>query len=359
MNRTDTAAEPTMEEILASIRKIIADEPGQTRKSPDPLAVNPLIKPAASASSIQVPSSRDAVFGDAVTPAAPDPVFRSEAAKSAPIAIKDDLADLLDAPTVAAAPAADHWASLKSLRSAPAPEAPAPVSEQSAPPAAVKSEPPAPVAAASTGPLARKSGFWPPSPTVAAPATHSSIPAATFATLAVSAPASESAPVVTPTPAISVALSVPLPSSKPMSFSAPAVEAVVAPAAAAVSAKTSVTLSGTPASDAAAALDALALGLAAFGSEQKKPATAKAATPPAPVPAAVAAIETKAPVITVAPAPASSAAPAVRSLEDVISDMMRPMLQQWLTDNMPRIVEKALRVEAAKSVKTNGNGSGA
>jgi cell pole-organizing protein PopZ len=43
--------------------------------------------------------------------------------------------------------------------------------------------------------------------------------------------------------------------------------------------------------------------------------------------------------------------PAVRTLEDTVADLLRPMLRQWLDANMPRIVEKALRVELAEGVK--------
>jgi uncharacterized protein len=43
----------------------------------------------------------------------------------------------------------------------------------------------------------------------------------------------------------------------------------------------------------------------------------------------------------------SEAAPAVRTLEDTVSELLRPLLREWLDANMPRIVEKALRVELA------------
>jgi cell pole-organizing protein PopZ len=39
-----------------------------------------------------------------------------------------------------------------------------------------------------------------------------------------------------------------------------------------------------------------------------------------------------------APADAGS-----RTLEDVVADMVRPMLQKWIDENMPRIVERALK----------------
>lgn len=39
------------------------------------------------------------------------------------------------------------------------------------------------------------------------------------------------------------------------------------------------------------------------------------------------------------------------SIEDTTADLLRPMLRQWLADNMPRMVEKALHIEIAESVK--------
>ena len=35
----------------------------------------------------------------------------------------------------------------------------------------------------------------------------------------------------------------------------------------------------------------------------------------------------------------------VRSLEDVVQEMLRPMLKAWLDDNLPRIVERLVRME--------------
>ena len=35
----------------------------------------------------------------------------------------------------------------------------------------------------------------------------------------------------------------------------------------------------------------------------------------------------------------------VRSLEDVVKEMLRPMLKAWLDDNLPRIVERLVRME--------------
>ena len=40
--------------------------------------------------------------------------------------------------------------------------------------------------------------------------------------------------------------------------------------------------------------------------------------------------------------------------EDVAAQLLRPILQQWLTDNMPRIVERALRSEISGEPQTPG-----
>ena len=42
----------------------------------------------------------------------------------------------------------------------------------------------------------------------------------------------------------------------------------------------------------------------------------------------------------------------VRTVEDIVAELLRPMLRQWLAENMPRMVEKALRVELAEGLKT-------
>ncbi len=39
------------------------------------------------------------------------------------------------------------------------------------------------------------------------------------------------------------------------------------------------------------------------------------------------------------------------TIEDATADLLRPMLRQWLADNMPRMVEKALHIEIAESLK--------
>ncbi len=46
---------------------------------------------------------------------------------------------------------------------------------------------------------------------------------------------------------------------------------------------------------------------------------------------------------------ASGTAAGARTLEDTVAEMLRPMLRKWLDDNMPRIVEQAMRVELAEA----------
>lgn len=52
------------------------------------------------------------------------------------------------------------------------------------------------------------------------------------------------------------------------------------------------------------------------------------------------------------PIPDEGPAGAPAKIEDATADLLRPMLRQWLSDNMPRMVEKALHIEVAESVRT-------
>jgi hypothetical protein len=111
-----------------------------------------------------------------------------------------------------------------------------------------------------------------------------------------------------------------------------------------------------------AALDALAQGLAASAAARSVP---QAPVAPAPMrgdpygPATGALVPVSEPNLRhsggIPPrAPAANSYEShqpVRTLEDAVAEMLKPLLQQWLSDNMPRIIEKALRVEAASTVK--------
>lgn len=48
---------------------------------------------------------------------------------------------------------------------------------------------------------------------------------------------------------------------------------------------------------------------------------------------------------------ASSSNSGPRTLEDTVAELLRPMLREWLDSNLPRIVEKAIRVEMAARAK--------
>lgn len=63
----------------------------------------------------------------------------------------------------------------------------------------------------------------------------------------------------------------------------------------------------------------------------------------------------------VAPPPVAVSAPVhapspAGGIEDATADLLRPMLRQWLSENMPRMVEKALSIELAQSVNRKFNG---
>jgi cell pole-organizing protein PopZ len=51
-------------------------------------------------------------------------------------------------------------------------------------------------------------------------------------------------------------------------------------------------------------------------------------------------------------AASSETAVGVRTVEDIVAELLRPMLREWLAGNMPRMVEKALRIELAEGLKT-------
>ncbi|HXF53295.1 MAG TPA: DUF2497 domain-containing protein [Hyphomicrobiaceae bacterium] len=99
-----------------------------------------------------------------------------------------------------------------------------------------------------------------------------------------------------------------------------------------------------------------------------EPASANAPAPPDAVAAAAAAVARKvaatmpsAPV-TARPFMAARSAQASgeggRTLEETVADLLRPMLRQWLDANMPRIVEKALKTELAERGNTAKGSTG-
>ena len=75
--------------------------------------------------------------------------------------------------------------------------------------------------------------------------------------------------------------------------------------------------------------------------------------PIAPAPVVMAPVEhVPPPVPASVPHEAATTPAAPAPIEDSTADLLRPMLRQWLAENMPRMVEKALHIEVAESVKT-------
>jgi len=97
---------------------------------------------------------------------------------------------------------------------------------------------------------------------------------------------------------------------------------------------------GDTAAASASALGALAMGLAESG--------LNGATHAAPAPRAH---ETPDLPPAIPQAAAASPAEANPAVKDAAAELLRPMLRQWLADNMPRIVEQALHIEVAESLK--------
>lgn len=451
MSNPDKATEPNMDDILASIRKLIADEPPALRAGQDARAVNRLIEPLSPSPFLSVDT------GTNREPRLPPPVDRlSDALRAMPAqtvhtpGFDDDLADLLDgapapppeasASSSAAAPRAaaraepaapketlaiDPWSSLRNLRSEPVVPKVNGAEVQSPAPAA----PTVATAGKREAPAAAPAG----EETRAAADTTDAIAQALAAAVSQSGATEE---IAAETPSVLPSLVLPAPDAPVVAPGSPGTVAAVppaapapmfprlpldaeraangvAPAAAAKSAPMKmpspvVPLTPAEASMHAAAVSALMAKAAlepapgaqgAQGGVSRGPGQpARFPFDPVPGPAALADSAVKAaPLEPLAPpaamlepvAPASTDAAAAaldtqaaaasalgalaaglaasslgsskmpeqgptfaapdqpkRAIEDIVTDMVRPMLEKWIAENMPRIVEKALRGEA-------------
>ena len=392
-----------MDEILASIRKIIAEEPAGARSGPDSRSVNPLL------SGTELRTENDGPANDRPPPSLDrlSSALRAKApetplVKNAPRAstFDEDLADLIDDPLpaprpVSATPTMNGLSGLDALRAS----ANAEEGSVDAAAAPAQAEPPAsaPVRPAGMGAL-RTSSFYPPKGFAAgapkpkpmnttalfqslssgvSPASAASQPSAPaidgFAGVSDIAPPAESgvdaamAALDDAVPQLSAfeALSQAEPPAETPVSPAPAHHPVLPP----ISVET-VRADGFPSASlfweresqhapvqnghwhgpngngngaaAASPFDALARSLAAVAMDQPARQIARAAD-----------IPSLATLIAQPLLPATRDAhelPA-RTLEDAVADMLKPLLQQWLADNMPRIIERALRVEAASSLR--------
>ena len=432
MSRVEGASEASMEDILASIRKIIADDP-----APPASAEAPPGKPAETPKGIPLPAGRDALSGGDTakgapgssgqtffrTPpaaaSAPAPVSEPPVSRSLAAAIDDDLAGLIEtpsstspsaekAPPLTAKPhgtassveaAREKWANLINPQSPASSAAQSPVRPGlTASPSAARAPDSAPAASPPSPGIftPRTGGFYPPqnakpataraqevepkqqpsAPSAAAasapkpavaqpplpePANPSEPKAATASLSSGFIPAMKSAE-----PASATGASGPVPTVRVAPAEQPPLEKAADPVPGKVN--------GSPADSAslaaARALDDLAAGFA----KNEAPAV-DPAVPPVPKAAALDPVEpstlasaAKADPVTVeaarAPAPKaatpsvapiepSATAASSRSLEDVVADMLRPMLQKWIDENMPRIVERALKRDPLLGPKTD------
>lgn len=207
------------------------------------------------------------------------------------------------------------------------------VDTPSVPPPAAKSGKPAPVVIAAMPPVSLPASTPPAAvvpPTAPAPSSPAPV-AAAAASATPTAPATPTGGISVPLPPRATLFSRPFSAAKPEPTPvapSPLAQEPVAPP------PDRLRPSSPPAAPTAragglsvptSALDALAAGLAASN-------VSASSAPPS--------------VARPGPAAAPPASPgASRSLEDSVAEMIKPMLQKWIDDNMPRIIERALRNE--------------
>ncbi len=388
MSRPEKAPEPSMEEILASIRKIIAEEPIGSRPAPMPMPPAPeagatsssqfhaddRIEPAAlpfpGRGGSEAPSySVEDAFADLIEDAPskidqPSPTARSEAPRneagvqssgSAPTNAEDDRpAWLFNRTNAVPAPQGGGAAPLP-LTGGTALSA-LEILRQNARPDLAGPDSPKPDQPAAARPVAETRPADPRLPTPSATPSQGEIESPRPAPSRAALPDLDVSRVLgagrEPGSADTARAEAPRTVEAPK----PAAPAAVEPA------------QRKPIS----ALDTLAQGLAGgSGLAAAKPEPVLKVEPkveikpepkrdPAPVAKAepVAPVAKPAPAAEPAPAPATSAGVSpqmARTLEDTVADLLRPMLRDWLDTNMPRIVEKALRVELAANAKRDGS----
>lgn len=363
MQRPEKAPEPSMEEILASIRKIIAEEPIGSRPGPVPRSAGP-----ESAAPGRGPNSAAGRTDPADFPSL-------SRADGPPFGVDDALADLMDdSPPQRIDP----------LPGRDAPAAPKPGARTVGGNAEENQRPSwlfaRPGASAVEPPIAagRVSGDQPPTVRGAGPAPKPLDPAALFGNDRETASPQQARAQDLPKPG---PYRVPVRETTVRETGAPDQRGdAAAPSAPAAGDSRPGAGAAQPARPAekASAPDA-GVGPApsatvALPAERPKPADLPPGGPAGdrglgPAPAAAGApgtddslrgtlVEGLAPPAAVVPSPVETQpepqapqAAGARSLEDAVADLLRPMLRDWLDANMPRIVEKALRVELAANAK--------
>ena len=373
-----------MDEILASIRKIIADDPNAPRNGPDRRAINPLLEPAhvaAAPRDAAAPSDGPLLppaerFGDVLRSATDsmraaaanqprafadrslDELFDDEPTR--PKAVETAAAQNTPSQSTAGVPSQDPWAAWRNLRppseleasepvqvqelSAPVPASPAPASVAAGAGlsgnSSVSAAPSAQQSAAQTAktsnetaktPQPAKPGFYPPAG-LNTPRRHQS------ASFASAFPKSTNIP----STADAETKSEPVPASPQPLASQDAGQLNGAAAASgsrngAAVASGALNGSGMSAAPVDPPLDAAAQATAAAASQALEKLAVGLSEPPT--------------ALAFTPAAGTASTPTAsvpRTLDDVVSDMLRPMLEKWVETNMPRLMEKALRPSPPK-----------
>jgi cell pole-organizing protein PopZ len=390
-----SSPEASIEEILASIRKTFTDEPeAQGSKSAEsysetrPSGMPPfrsVTESALAAGTTPLPTpprSRAAAIDDDLDDLIDKSSFEKSSPVKSPAALSEPVVPqpTVPQPTVTVSPveaAREKWANLLNPHSQSNGSA-AKVAEVKSEAAPQPTSPaPAPATAPSSGLFApRKGGFYPPQdsradpilpmpaaapPPAPAPAENASPATPVFgasAGLAKETPPASAAPRpgFIPFPQTKSTAPEPSPAPAPATLSG-ATMAMTAPAATApaVSAA-SASVADVPAASARALDDLVAElnGVAHVPAESAAAAPVIPSEPPAPAPTSMSQTEPAATTKATAAVPATatgteaaSPASASRSFEDVVADMLRPLLEKWIDENMPRIVERALQRDAA------------
>lgn len=411
MSRAGKAAEPSMEEILSSIRKIIAEEPTGLRASPTPQPAT-----AAPQASASVPVAPLDLAPVVVTEPKPAPTGSAAAVTASAKAAVDDILELADGAPRVEAPLSSE--AIRSNGSIPSWLFPAPRTDGSAEPG------PAPVPAATTKTAAEPAReapkpFFPTAPAAEVVVQPAPQPVAAPSRLGVNgsharsvdqlARADDLGAVVprrspevatAPTPGVldrrlpqaglpdwlSRAAHAPAKPTAPEPVAvpseptrlAPREPEAPAPALSELARPSMAAGAGPEAAKRAPMAAAEAAPAASISAAETTPGVAEPVVPVAAEAKPVAAADktgslavTEASSLGAVPKPTllgdrgrgpKNGSPAdivptmtqpagVRTLDDTIVDLLRPMIRQWLDDNMPRMVEKALRIEMAASVK--------
>ena len=399
MNKPEKAAEPSMEEILASIRKIIAEEPIGSRPEPARRSPRPVLD--------QLAPVRDQAGPQVARSAVPSAETRHGNAQgkgaintpiagaiNTPIAIDDPLADLVEQPAGETAGSAGTAAQGAPVPAA-APLAAAPPAEPRQRPSWLFSHPQAmPSASPVTGEhheLPRAGGPLPSPRDILRSPVRADTEPVTVGDKPGALPADASAALKFPGRESALQMSepdggrgVPPITGTESSRSPRSAEAVTADAtrtlvhgfgapicstepestsplrrgperAATESTRPDALMphrSETVGSAAGAGLSALVAGSAVVEGVDNGTSTANSALDALAQGLAASAVTTGKAIDSAARSQAGmQASQAVRTLEETVTDLLRPMLRQWLDANLPSIVEKALRVELAEDVK--------